>query len=349
MGILTGDAQYQEDRISSEATIIVVPRERFGVAVRVLEAIVQFTDASVPIVYVDAGSPKKVADQLRQICEKRGDKYLRYDEFLTPNQARNLGLSHVDSELNVFIDNDIMVSEGWFDRLVECAKETNADAVTPLTCQKEPLHSEVHQAGGQVFDDFKAFLDPDAANPKLVDCHLNQGEPVACIGSERRETQCFEFHCVLIRKSTFDRVGTFDDDLYSTKEHIDFSLAIWKSGGRILMEPRSVVTYLVPDRSNPLKMADWPFFVLRWSPQWQRKSLKHFANKWGFEGDDYFAARDKVLDWRYREGIAKPILRKVPFLGHRHKFQSLGQALLMPIIRAWGRSSVRRHAKRLNS
>lgn len=333
-------------RESVSSTIVVVPRDRFTLAVRSLTSIVDHMGGTEELVYVDAGSPRETADQLRRICAVHGFIYVRREHFLSPNQARNLGLSHARTPYVVFVDNDVIVSEGWLRSLEDCANETGAEVVAPLTCQKEPVHSEVHQAGGEVFDDFEAFLSDSSPRPRLKDVHTHQGQPVADVALARKPIQCCEFHCVLVRRDVFDQIGTFDEKLLSTKEHIDFSLSVWKSEGRVMLEPKSVVTFLFPDQRNPLRPADWPFFLLRWSPEWQRQSLSHFRQKWGLEGDTYFDDREGIFDWRYRDGIAKPIIRKLPFFGQKYRVLSLGQMIIVPFLKLAGRRAVRRHAHR---
>ena len=53
-----------------------------------------------------------------------------------------------ETEYVVFVDNDVLYTEGWLDRLVACADETGAEVVAPLTCQGLPAHTEIHHAGG---------------------------------------------------------------------------------------------------------------------------------------------------------------------------------------------------------
>ena len=78
--------------ISAEplVTLIVVPRERFGVALRSLESIYANTQFPFRLIYVDAGSPAAVARALAAQAKARGFELLRVDSLLAPNEARNL-------------------------------------------------------------------------------------------------------------------------------------------------------------------------------------------------------------------------------------------------------------------
>lgn len=328
-----------------KTTLIIVPRERFALAVRSLRSVIEHLQGTESVVYVDSASPRKIADELKSICETHNFTYIRRETYLSPNQARNVGLSKASTPYVVFMDNDIIVSPGWLATLETCADETGADVVAPLTCQKQPLHSEVHQAGGQIFDNFEAFLSGQKDEARLTDLHLLQGKPTSDAGTDRRLVECCEFHCVLVRRNVFDRLGPLDEKLLSTKEHIDFSLGVWTTGGQVMLEPKSIITYLFPDRSNPLQPDDWPYFLLRWSPEWQQKSLDHFKAKWDLADDPYFERRRNILDWRYREGVAKPILRNFPVIRYSYKLRALGQDMILPVLKYLGRKAVLRHAK----
>ena len=130
-------------------TIIVVPRERFSYTQQSLDSIYQYTSLPFELVYVDGGSPKSVQRYLRETAAEKDFTLLRTEHFLSPNQARNLGLSQVKTDYVLFIDNDVHVSDGWLEKLWQCAQETDATVVCPLTCIGKPLHGTVHLAGGE--------------------------------------------------------------------------------------------------------------------------------------------------------------------------------------------------------
>ena len=95
-----------------KTTLVIVPRERFTLAARSLRSVIEHLQGTEAVVYVDAGSPKKIADELRSICQAHDFTYIRRESYLSPNQARNVGLSHASTPYVVFMDNDIIVSPG---------------------------------------------------------------------------------------------------------------------------------------------------------------------------------------------------------------------------------------------
>lgn len=332
---------------AARATIVITPRERFGVAVESLTSLAEHTPSGASVIYIDGASPRSVAADLDRIARDYGFTYKRFDHFLSPNEARNIGQRLAETDYVVFIDNDVIVSPGWLDALVACADETGADVVAPLTCQKLPLHTEIHQAGGQVTEDLDVFFKQPHEDRRITDIHLHQGKRVVDTELKREPTQCSEFHCALVRKDAFARFGELDERLLATKEHLDFCLTVWRDGGLVVFEPTAVVTYLFPSKARPIQLRDWPYFALRWSPQWQRSSLDIFQHKWSLSADPYFDSRKAtMMDWRTLEGLIKPALRRAPLIGNSPLWHRVGIRIVHPFVRAWAAVLVARHAKR---
>ncbi|MFG6103580.1 glycosyltransferase [Leptothoe sp. EHU-05/26/07-4] len=291
-------------------TIVVVPRERFSYSQQSLESIYQYTNLPFELVYVDGGSPKYVQQYLNQASEEKGFTLVRTEHFLSPNQARNLGLSYVKTDYVLFIDNDVHVSHGWLQQLWQCAQETDATVVCPLTCIGKPLHQKIHLAGGEarIFTDLKG----DKTHRRVHEKHYFVNRAVIDVEEQlhRRSCEFAEFHCMLVKRSVFDQIGVLDEKLLNTREHIDFCLNVSQTGGRIYCEPASVVTY-VPDILY--RWSDLAFFMLRWSDEWEVKSLKRFRKKWNLDKDKYFKKRYKRLGHRRHHAFLRPLVRKFTF------------------------------------
>jgi GT2 family glycosyltransferase len=316
-------------------TIIVVPRERFGVSRESLESIYANTTPPFALVYVNGNAPADLTAWLSAEAAARGFTHVETGRFLAPNEARNIGLAHATTPYVVFIDNDVVCAPGWLDALVACAEETRADVVAPLTCHGSPEHTTVHQAGGEFAPDPEAFFKQPFGQRQIVEVMHLQGAKVADVAPQlsRGETQCCEFHCVLVRRAVFDRIGKLDENMLATKEHIDFCMSVISTGGKVMFEPCSVVTYFFPTRQRAIVMRDWPFFLVRWSAEWQQRSMEHFRTKWGIASDEYFQDRKRRYGWRHYEGIVKPVMRRVPVVGRHRAFQRAGGVLAAPIVR----------------
>jgi GT2 family glycosyltransferase len=288
------------------ATVVVVPRERFSKARESLESLVANTTAPHELVYVDGGSPAPLRDWLAGQARSRGFRLLRYDRYLSPNEARNIGAAQAETEYVVFCDNDVLVSPGWLERLIECADETGAAIVGPLTCEGD--FSRIHCAGGEV--DILEERDNGEVVRRVREKLYFPQRKVASVESELTRRQCTlaEYHCVLVRKAALDRIGGLDEEMLNTREHLDLCLEVIRSGGTIWFEPESVVTYLLPP---PLALRDLHLYMLRWSDDWERRSLEHFRSKWDLTADEFFQARIRRLGWRRKTSILTPVVRRL--------------------------------------
>lgn len=299
--------------VTTKITLVVVPRERFSCTQTSLDSLYQNTSIPFDLVYVDGNSPPKTQRYLEEKASKKGFDIVRIDHYLSPNQARNIGLKSVNTPYVVFIDNDVVVSPGWLQTLLTCAEETQAAIVGPLVCEGTPLHEHIHCAGGEshVITDIKG-------RRLLREKMYRQGQSVDNARDQlvRTETELIEFHCMLVRTQILKQVGGFDPKMLNTKEHLDFCMTVMEMGETIYFEPSAVVTY-VP--GPPLVFSDIHFYMLRWSDDWTAWSLKHLQSKWNLAEDGaYFKNRYSRLNWRRRSTLLKPLAQKLTFgLGSR--------------------------------
>ncbi|MEL7085194.1 MAG: glycosyltransferase [Cyanobacteria bacterium J06597_1] len=288
-------------------TVICVPRERFCSTQESLESLYAHTRYPFKLVCVDGNSPRAIQRYLKTASEEEGFEVIRSDRFLSPNQARNIGLKHAKTKYVVFFDNDVIVTPGWLEHLVRCAEETEATVVGPLVCQYKPLHSEIHFAGGESH----IWVDK-LGRRRLREKMYKQGKAVTQIQPQlqRTPTELAEFHCVLVRRSLFDRIGGLDEGMLNTKEHLDFCMTVAKEGRSVYFEPSALVTY-VPGR--PKSLRDVHFYMVRWSDAWQQSSLEYLRTKWNLAEDAYFTTKYKKMGWRRRRSLVDPLIRKLTF------------------------------------
>lgn len=324
----------------ARVSIVVVPRERYGMAKESLASVLAETPQPYELIYVSGKAPTAVAAHVDAAAGEHGFRHIRLDRFLSPNEARNVGAAAATGEFVVFLDNDVLAAPGWLPPLVACADETGADVVVPLTCHGKPAHTVVHQAGGLFAHDPAAFFAQPAGAREALDVMHFQNDKVAELKLERGETQVCEFHAVMVRRSLFDRIGPLDEAMLATKEHLDFCMSVIQAGGKIVFEPKSILTYVFPNRHNPITRDDMPYFLLRWSPEWQRRSIAHFEAKWGLKPDSHAAGRAMGLSARHNMGIVRPMVAKIPLVGRNELVQKVGGRVLRPIVRRWSGAAV---------
>jgi hypothetical protein len=253
-------------------TLIVTPRERFAMARRSLESIVANTRSGYRLVYVAGGATRSVQEYLQTACAANGFELIVRPEFLAPNAARNLGLERATTRYVAFLDNDVVVEPGWLEALVRCAEEEQADLVSPLCLIFEPEKRYVHSLGGT--------LSISESSGQLVLRERHHLGPICLRTSPRHlvrlKSDYAEFHCCLVRRSVFERIGPADEQILGAAEHIDLALHLRAIGGRGFAEPEAVVSYLPVDYT----LADHDNHVLRWSEAWHFPTMDHLREKW---------------------------------------------------------------------
>ena len=256
-----------------QVTVVIVPRERFSHSERTLENVYQETTPPFKLIYVSAGTPEPIYRRIAAKAESKGFKLIHTDQFLSPNQARNLGAREISTEYIVFVDNDALVTRGWLEALVQCAEETGAWIVGPLYLFGEIERQKIHMAGGIL-----KFTEQQGQRV-LYDEQYLFDTPMASleVPLQRSAWDYAEFHCMLIRTDVFAKLGPLDEKLLSHQEHIDLCLEVQKAGGAVYIEPTAVTSYVPPP---PCEESDLPYFMLRWSEAWNLRTVQHFNQKW---------------------------------------------------------------------
>ncbi|MEM7591406.1 MAG: glycosyltransferase [Cyanobacteria bacterium P01_A01_bin.83] len=305
-------------------TIIVVPRERYQFARESLESLYKNTAFPFNLIYVDNNSPTKLRQYLEVQAEVKGFELVRSERYLSPNRARNIGLSFVETKYVVFVDNDVIFAPKWLTALVGCSEAKGATVVGSLVCQYQPFHEIVHCAGGEYMS-AKQYAEFASGKPHPSDCSRWQIEEKTPYQNQRIEevsdrlkrepTGFVEFHSMLVRTEIFEEVGMLDERFCCTKEYLDFCMSVTMAGGTIYLEPDSVVTFRTHPPAPTMNWSDLPYFVLRWSDAWELSNLQHFQQKWNLEESAYFQRRYKKLGKRRREALIDPLAVKLGFLG----------------------------------
>lgn len=264
-----------------EVTLIVVPNQCFNYTQKSLESIYKYTDIPFELIYVDGYSPKKVKQYLEVQSQEKGFRLIRTDKYVSPNQARNIGLQHVDTEYVVFINNDVLVTADWLNNLMRCAQKTGSCVVSPVCLQGTLENLSIHSAGGCLEFHYKHGNLDLFEERSFVNNSFDKVQPLL----SRKPTQIIDFNCVLVHTSILSKIGSLDINLINFGQDIDFSLSVFAVGGTIYLEPESIVNYLP---IAELKLSDMPYYLLIWNYVWKRKSINYFQEKWGLAKDAKF-------------------------------------------------------------
>ena len=256
-----------------------------------LTTLIANTEPPYRLVVVDGGAPHDIAQALELLAVRHDFTLVRRDALLTSNEARNLGLRHVDTRYAVFMDNDTYVPPGWLAALEQCADDTQAPLVAPIVLAGPPGDCEIHAAGGI------AHIEGDGDSRRFAEANELLHRPPDAVDNAPRQTSEFvELHCLLTRVAVLRQVGPFDEGLVAGREHSDLVLRVTEvTGSAPVLEPAVTVRYASRKR---LTLHDWSFFLPRWSDEWATESFAHFNAKWNL--------RDTSVDgWFLRGALAR--------------------------------------------
>jgi hypothetical protein len=108
----------------STVTIGFFPREQFSLASESLQRIFEYTRLPFNLIVVDCNTPKVYWQQIEQVLKGRSNvKVIHNDHYLQANQLRNLVIQEAKDEFLCFIENDVLVEEGWLSNLIIACKE----------------------------------------------------------------------------------------------------------------------------------------------------------------------------------------------------------------------------------
>ena len=325
------------DSREPKVTIVIVPRERFSYALASLDSVLSNTPTPHRLVYVDTDSPIRLRRALKQRSQAHGFKLIQTAHFLTPNEARNLGMRYAETPFVVIMDNDVHCTPGWLENLLCCAEETGAAVVSPVITSGPvsaagPDFETVHAIGGEV-----GFYERDGIRGH----YERSGHSMVKLGQiqhllSRSPLEIAEFHCMLIRRDIWDFIGGFDEGLKNTREHTDFCLRVRASGKSIYLEPTARVSYVT---APPLAWSDLSLYLFRWSQHWNEASLDHLNSKWNLN-EDHASLKTNWLAPQRRVAL-KPLRAAMARLfGNR-----IADGLVDRLERAWIWRAMRKRRK----
>jgi GT2 family glycosyltransferase len=317
---------------ASDTTVVVVPRESFSPVQRCVEDVVGALRPTPRVICVDGGSPRSVRRYLEAAAARFDFTLVRADRFVTPNEARNLALPYVDTEFVLFMDYETELPPDGVSKLEARARTSGAQIVGPMYLERRRAQQRVHMVGGE-----NHIVDAGTSR-WLRERHVHAGGALTDLPElVAGATEQVEFHCMLVRRDVFDRLGPLDEQLRSVREHLDLCLRVREHGGEVWSDPDVTATYASVDR---MSISDRVYWLVRWSDEWNRASLDHFAETWDLSDDDPGVGIE--LEWtRSHRWLAyRPYLSVVSrgFGRHRHAvydwFDPRAQALAL----RWHRS-----------
>ena len=278
------------------ATVVVVCRDRWSLAPETLHALVARTDPRHPIVVIDARAPRPVGAVFDRLAAIGRIGIARRPRVLGGNEARNVGAEGARTEWLAFVENDVVVSDGWLDVLLALGERTGAASVYPAFLEPADPDPVVHglgcdlELGGPEGRRFLRERQHHLRRPwseVAGDVH-----PVARVQAEP--------HVLAMRREFLDAMGGFDEALLGWFDHTDVGLHHLRLGAESWLAPDTTCLYRPPP---PVAWSDLPSFSLRWGRDWFDRSLEHLCTTWGLDPSDE--------EWQTHERYRRDVRRGV--------------------------------------
>lgn len=252
--------------MSSTVTIGFLARERFAMAGESLASLYDKTTVRFELLVVDAATPDRYLREMQAVLDRHDNwRMLHSDRHLLPAAAKNLILQEVASEYVCLLENDTLFTDGWLEALLDACETFPADVATPVIREGrgEAEHFDAHL--GSLFQTEDGRWDIAPLTKPRNDTR------------ERERVQFVEQHVLLFRRSVFDRIGPYDEEL-NTRDEVDLSLALHHAGATVVLEPRAVINYVPP--TSPPEADELPYYRMRWDLERAAASRERIKQRW---------------------------------------------------------------------
>jgi GT2 family glycosyltransferase len=240
---------------------------------RLVESLNAHTTLPIELVVVSQEADAETRAFFRQIAEERRGRTDRPGMTVLFNErnvgtaaGRNQGLRAAGGSLAVLIDNDVEVTPGWLEPLLETLElDATAAAVGAmvLTPRGRPQYCSRYVVERS-----------EGSGPRSLglhmDRHLDADDPAI---NQACEVPWYPTTCLMLRRSCLAGADPFDEGFALAEEDKDLCLTLRAEGFRILFNPRSRVYH----RGYP---RDPDYASIRENLQLLHRDRRRFEAKW---------------------------------------------------------------------
>lgn len=212
----------------SSLAVIIVNWNRFRFLRELLLDLQQQSHPANELIVVDNGSDDGSPEMVE--CEFREVRLIRLPRNMGVSHGRNVGIEASRSELLMFPDNDLRIPDRSFLRRARDSADSHPDCGL--------INFEIIDviADGGCMRRNQRFFGRNQLGAMVDDA-------IVPVPKQSRYTGTFAGGASLVRRDTFDRVGTFDPSLWYGGEESDFSFRCHSNNVRFIRDARLWVVH----------------------------------------------------------------------------------------------------------
>jgi GT2 family glycosyltransferase len=208
--------------------IIVPTYSRPDMTIECFKALQESGAKNYRVIWVDNGSSKEELDKVRPVADAfENCESMHFDTALGFSKSVNAGLRRSlesgDARYVLLLNNDVLVTTGFLQRMINALEHGRHGAVGPLTSENNPQSLE---ALGEAIEGLPTFNgEPPGERAEIL--WEQYGSNTLPVGN------MVSFFCCLLRRRLIGKVGPLDENLFAYGEDNDYCNRILRHGHTI--------------------------------------------------------------------------------------------------------------------
>jgi hypothetical protein len=253
-------------------SIALIARDKFSGAARSLRSACEDLPPDSEIVVFDSGYPAVLREELAAIAANSGVPVVwrGTERFANTNLVWNQFVATTTAQHLMCLENDVALLPGCSMELLGLVASEFCDVAVPVVHEGE--------VGVPHFDPVSSeFVDLDGDQVRSDLLRRPKGDQVA--PGVRRRVSHLERHCFLMSRSSAERLGRLDEQMYCRTD-LDISLSCRQAGLSVGVTPKAGVVF----RRAPDLAVDRDFFDYRWNLERVAFANSRLIEKWHLVG-----------------------------------------------------------------
>jgi len=189
-------------------------------------------------------------------------------------KAFNQGIDASKGKYIVFLNNDTIVTDGWLNKLVDCAEaDTDIGIVGPLTNQPRNKNG--------IFPDIEGYRNEKEIHRTASIIELKNKK-------KYEEVPGLTSFCMLVKRNVIEDIGKFDEEYgLGTNDDHDFCLRARMANYKIMCSMDTFIFHFYNRTLGNFNINEW-----------DRKNREYFVKKFGNKAVEYLKSIDQPYGTR---------------------------------------------------